>query len=191
MTQGIDEEFKTVDLVLLSGASTMCVDAFCLTWIKFERQLRKLAANLLFQASDLLEDDEDSKSKLRAALARKSKLNHNRFIHGIEKLTATTARQIMGNDYKSLRRSIETAYTYRNKLFHGQQTGHNLNQEQLMLVQSDVRQWCEILAQEGFSRFGYDGFSRNSLHKTNRPEVVELVDHALTPSGWNDFIEKL
>ena len=43
------DEFKTVDIILESAARTRRVDAFTLSLIKAERQIRKLVTHLVFQ----------------------------------------------------------------------------------------------------------------------------------------------
>jgi hypothetical protein len=175
MTSAIDDEFQTVDLILGSDATTRNVDAFCLTWIKFERQLRRLMANILYQATAFPEHDRNAKEALRAALLAKSNIKHDHFIGGIRKLTGQSTRDIIGERYRELRTGINTAYGFRNKIIHGQQTGHSLDGDQLAASLGHVREWCTILAREGVLRFGYDGFSRNSLRKTHREDVIAAV----------------
>lgn len=57
MTSAFDAEFSTIDLLLECRFETRGVDAFCLSWIKYERQLRKLVAFLLYQSSQLTRVD--------------------------------------------------------------------------------------------------------------------------------------
>lgn len=189
MLSAIDQEFETVDLILKSDSETMSVDAFCLTWIKFERQLRKLTANILFQASAFAEPDQETKKALRDALLAKNNIKHDHFIGGIRKLTSLSMKDLIGERYKELRKSIDKAYVFRGKIFHGQQTGFNLNRTELIATQGNVREWCSILAKESSARFGYDGFGRNSLRKTYRDELIASVDSAVLDQGWRNFVK--
>lgn len=191
MISAIEQEFETVDLILKSGARTMTVDAFCLTWIKFERQLRKMTANILYQATVFPASDHKAKEGLRMALLAKNNIKHDHFIGGIRKLTGQTMKDIIGEKHKELRKAVNEAYDFRNKIIHGQQTGQNLNSGRLASSQGDLRLWCDILAREGTTRFGYDGFGRDSLRKTNRNDVTASVDAAIKDAGWEAFVKSL
>jgi hypothetical protein len=191
MKSTIESEFVTVDLILQSDATTRCVDAFCLTWIKFERQLRKLTANILYQSTAFREGERNAKDELRAALLAKSHLKYDHFISAIRKLTGHSMKDFFGKDYKVLKKAIDQAYGYRQKIFHGQQTGQNLGRDQLAKSLAEVRQWCEILARKGLKHFGYDGFARDSLHKTHVGNIAASVDAALQDSDWKSFVKSL
>ncbi len=191
MKYAIDQEFKTVELILKSDARTKHVDAFCLTWIKFERQLRKLTANILYQATAFSESDVAAKELLRAALLAKNNIKHDHFIGGIRRLTGQSMKEIIGDRHKELRTAVNQAYDFRNKIIHGQQTGQNLDGNQLASTHTKVREWCAILADQGAARFGYDGFARNSLRKTRKPELVASVDQAIAAAGWQAFVQNL
>jgi hypothetical protein len=189
--RGLDKEFETVELLLTSQLETRAADAFCLTWIKLERQLRKLVANVLYQASSFSEHDEVAKTMLRAALLTRVNIKHDHFVGGIRRLTGCSLKQLLGDRYAPLRRAVDNGYVIRNKLFHGQQSGLNLDRDALIAIQRDIYEWCAILATEAYLRFGYDGFGRNSLQKTHRVEIVALVDDAIRDIGWEEFIRKL
>lgn len=191
MSSAIEQEFETVDLILKSDARTKSVDAFCLTWIKFERQLRKLTGNILYQASVFPACDRAAKEAMRVALLAKSNIKHDHFIGGIRRLTGYTMKDIIGDRHKELRRAVNQAYVFRNKIIHGQQTGHKLDGRLLAASQGDVREWCEIVAKEGIGRFGYDGFGRDSLRKTNRADITASVDKAIKDNGWEAFVKSL
>jgi hypothetical protein len=178
MKSAVETEFQTVDLILSCNASTSKVDAFCLTWIKFEKQLRMLTANILYQGSMFAESDDSSRQAIRAALVKRNNIKHDHFIGGIRRLTGQPMNTIIGDRYKYLKREIE-------------QAGKNLKARDLAMSQARVREWCEILAREGAVRFGYDGFSRNSLQKNHRNDVTTAVDNALQYGDWKEFVAKL
>lgn len=186
-----EKEFMTVDVVLESDAETSGVDAFCLAWIKFERQLRKLTANLLYQASVFDEGDRETKEALRASAAEKNRLSYRNFLRGIDRLTGHTAEAMLADRYPYLTRAVDRAQWFRDKIFHGLQTGQCLSRNDLLRLQNNIREYCAILAREGLNRFGYDGFSRDSLRKTNRVEIRDSVDAAIKGVGWEGFLKKL
>ena len=49
MTSDYNDEFQTVDLIVNSTARSRAVDAFALSLIKAERQIRKLVTHLVYQ----------------------------------------------------------------------------------------------------------------------------------------------
>jgi hypothetical protein len=167
------------------------VDSFCLTWIKFERQLRKLTAYLIYQATAFPESDRSTKEALRAALLAKNNLKHDHFLGAIRQLTGLTMKEVLGDGYRGVRRELDLAYDFRNKIIHGQQTGHNLDEAELANIQKGLRAWCAALAYEANGRFGYDGFAPNSLRKGHRAEVTASVDAAIKAHGWQQFVQRL
>ena len=69
-----EQEFQTVDLIVKSDAETRGVDAFALSLIKAERQIRKLFTYLMFQFPAFTVSDF---ANFRSALARE---NWGRFL---------------------------------------------------------------------------------------------------------------
>ena len=92
----------------------------CLTWIKLERQLRKLAANLVYQASTVQNSDQ---VRFRKAIYDNSGLSHHTFMGAIHHLSGKSLKDLMGEQYRPLKKSIDASYAIRQKIFHGQQTG--------------------------------------------------------------------
>jgi hypothetical protein len=110
MMRAIAQEFATIDLIRQLSAITKEVDALCLTWIKFECQLRRLTANILYRATAIPADDQLAKEALRAALFRKDHIKHDHFMGGIRKLAGCSVKDVMGAKCKELRRAAEQAY---------------------------------------------------------------------------------
>lgn len=183
-------EFSTVDLLLASDAETRAVDAFTISWVKLEKQLRRLTSNLIFQHSDFDEGVVMHKSAIRAAFLKKRTANHERFIGAFYRLSKCSVKELLGDRYQVLKRDIDKAFQYRNKILHGQQTGQSLTRSDLETNISSMRQWCELLAVRAYDRIGYDGFSGNSLRKNGRVEISAAVDEALD-DGWEAFIRKI
>ncbi len=185
MSRGFESEFKSIDLLLDSDCESRGVDAFCLSWIKLEKQLRKISANLIYQASDVKAADQ---GRIRAALYSHSGLSHTTFIGAIRHLTGAGVGDLIGARYDYLRKAVDASYRNRQKIFHGQQTGQSLTRDALISRVGDIREWCELLSAGATARFGYDGFSGStSLFKTGRHDVVDAVDKALKPKGWEAY----
>ncbi|PDS95470.1 hypothetical protein CO659_22780 [Rhizobium sp. S9] len=185
MSRGFESEFKSIDLLLFSDSESRGVDAFCLSWIKLEKQLRKISANLIYQASDIKAGDE---RRLRDALYGHGNLSHTTFIGAIRYLTGISVSDLIGARYDYLKKAADASYRNRQKIFHGQQTGQSLTRDALISRVGDIREWCELLSAGATARFGYDGFSGStSLFKTGLAEIVVAVDKALKPKGWEAY----
>ncbi|GEO85551.1 MULTISPECIES: hypothetical protein [Alphaproteobacteria] len=185
MSRDFDGEFATVNLILESECQTRAVDGFCLAWIKLERQLRKLTAYLLYQASEITVRDA---GKLREAFYGHGSLDYTSFIGAIHHLSGVSVGNMIGERYRPLRKEIQGCYRIRQKIFHGQQTGQSLDREALLTRIAAIREWCRLLSSGAADHLGYDGFSGNtSLFKIDRPDIVTAVDKALLRRGWLEY----
>lgn len=190
MTNTASIEFSTVDLLLKSDAETRAVDAFTISWVKLEKQLRRLTSNLIFQHSAFKDGMSEDKTAVREAIRQKTTANHDKFIGAIYRLSSYSVKDMMGDQYKPLKQETNTAYKYRNKILHGQQTGQSLTRIELEKCISSMRDWCELLADRADQHIGYDGFSRNSLRKNGRENITVAVDKALA-GGWEEFVRRM
>jgi hypothetical protein len=189
MTKACDDEFETVTMLMASCHESRGVDAFCLAWIKHERQLRKVVAYLLFQATEGTDKDRE---EIRKAFMAKQSLSHNSFIGAVRKLTNANVRTLVGDRYKVLKASLDGAYKARQKIFHGQQTGKGLTRRQLVKMTGDIQDWCSLLAESFARQFGYEGFGgRNSLTMSSSEPLRTLVRNQLGDCSAKEFIQKL
>ncbi|KQZ44684.1 hypothetical protein [Ensifer sp. Root558] len=185
MNRSFENEFRSLDILLASDCESRGVDGFCLAWIKLERQLRKITANLLYQASDITSADA---GKIRDAFFGHRGLDYTTFIGAISHLSGVPVSEVIGDRYRPLKKEIEHCHRNRQKIFHGQQTGQGLTREALIGRIKVIRNWCELLSNGASDRFGYDGFAgTTSLFKTNRDEVIEAVDKAIQRTGWLEY----
>jgi hypothetical protein len=164
----VTQEFATVDLLLASSAETRGVDAFALSLIKAERQLRRLLTYLVFQSPEFESSDI---SRLREALAENRRIYTDGFIRGIDELLPVPLGQLVGSEYPRLYERLQEALSYRNKIFHGQLTDRNLSRDDLLALIRDLRQWCTVIANAASNAIGYNGFARNSFRKSTLPEM--------------------
>lgn len=189
MTSAFDAEFATIDLLLECKFETRAVDAFCLSWIKYERQLRKLAAFLLYQSSQLNSSDS---ANLRQAFLENTGIGHTDTRSAIFRLSGFSPAEMFDGHYKRLKTSLDHAYRARQKLFHGQQSGDALSREDLISRIAVIRDWCGRLSDGCEREFGYDGFSRGgSLRKSGKQALIERVDFALGGRSWKEFVSRL
>lgn len=171
----IEKEFQTVDLVADAGAVTSSVDAFALSVIKAERQIRRLFTHIVFQCPAFGPGDV---SDLRNALWERRQCYFEGFVRGIDGLLSSPLDQLIGESYRQLHHDIESAIVVRNKVFHGQLTDQSLCGVSLRAHVCNVRGWCQAVADAGIQAVGYDGFQRNSFRK-GEPEVFRTFQRIL------------
>jgi hypothetical protein len=164
----VDEEFATVLLILRSQAETRGVDAFALSLIKAERQVRKLFTYLIYQFPAFGPSD---KQTLREVLGSNHLVYFENFLAGIDALYPKSVEELVGHDYVPLKARLDEAKKYRNKIFHGQLTESNLGRKKLTDLVSDIRRWCTWLGEGADAEIGYDGFARNSFQKSKSADL--------------------
>ena len=186
ITMSVLQEFATVDAVLATDADTRGVDAFALSLIKAERQLRKLFTHLVFQSPAFRDDDVPA---LRQALAVNTRVYYRSFIAGIDDLSAADVPSLVGPEHERLRARLSEAVGFRNKIFHGQLTDRGLTRDDLFALVGDIRDWSGKLASGSVRAFGYDGFGRNSFHKSSATGVADQLRRRLASvAEYRQFI---
>ena len=84
---------------------------------------------------------------------------------------------------------MREASGYRNKIFHGQVTDGNLKRRDFEQLVSDMRSWCETLADSATLAVGYDGFGRNSFRKGPSPDLWQQYKEPLADlASYEAFI---
>lgn len=170
-------EFETVDVILSSTAETRGVDAFALSLIKAERQIRRLLTHLVFQFECFSERDI---SQLRQVLGENRKVYFEGFERGLNAIYPDSVSTLIGEEYARLNERLIEAIRHRNKIFHGQLTSKNLSRDDLLSYVNDIRLWCSLLAHAAQAEFSYDGFGRNSFQKS---KVANLSNRFLIQLG--------
>jgi hypothetical protein len=155
-------EFVTVDAVLASGATTRRTDALVLTWVKVEKQLRRLFSYLVYQNPAFSKTDE---SALVEVFVANRRLNWESFIKCIDSHGRISVRQLIGAEYEESLKNLKRIRDYRNKILHGQITGQRLKSQQLERDIGFLRTWIEKLAAAADEQLGYDGIGRNTFNK--------------------------
>ncbi|MFL9957746.1 MULTISPECIES: hypothetical protein [Paraburkholderia] len=182
-----EAEFAVVDVITQSALPTHSVDAFALSVIKMERQMRKLFTYLIYQSGAFGPQDIEP---LKAVLGANHRAYFEGFERGINSLYSTSVEDMVGAEYVELRPVIDDAIDVRNKVFHGQLTARCLQQEDLGVLSAAIRRWCFSLARGADAEIGYDGFGRNSFRKG----PVEIADGFLTqvrtPEEYRTFVRR-
>ena len=182
------KEFETVDLIVNSTAKTRGVDAFALTLIKTERQIRKLFTFIVFQFPFL---SSANTIEFREVLSENRRVYFEGFIKGFDSIYPRSVQNLIGQEYLNLYNELQQAIKYRNKIFHGQLTDKRLSREDLLDIVKSNRKWCELLATQSNREFGYDGFKRNSLRKSERNLWEGYKTQISTLAEYRRFIEDI
>lgn len=165
----VADEFSTVDLVLASTAETRGVDAFALSLIKAEKQARRLVTYLVYQHSWC---SQATVVQLKTALEKSTKVYFKGLLAGWDALYPRSVEQLIGSEYKRLRRRLDEATKHRNKIFHGQLTALGLTRAELLSFVKDIRAWCDALGHGAQAEVGYDGCGRDSFQKAGHPAAL-------------------
>jgi hypothetical protein len=185
---GLGREFAAVDLLIRSqDVETRGVDAFALSVIKVERQVRRLFTFSIYQLPCF---DKTSIPDLTRALAERQIFLHG-LMAGFEMLHPVTMGSLVGPESPRLLAVLETARGYRNKIFHGQRTGEGLSREQLLDVVDDLRTWCRLLGSGAQAYMGYDGFS-DSFRDAADPAFVSGYRRSITDlAGYEHLLDEM
>jgi hypothetical protein len=168
LRMSVRDEFATVDLLLASNHETRGVDAFALSVIKSERQIRKLFTYLAYQFPAFGPADVPV---LRQTLGANKRVYFAGFMAGIDALWHRTVQQLVGAEYGRLKARLDESIDHRNKIFHGQLTARSLTRSDLTSLVNDLKGWCTALAAGAEGDFGYDGFGRMSFRKSADPDL--------------------
>jgi hypothetical protein len=187
--RAFDEEFRTVDAVLETGAVTMGVDAFALSFIKHERQLRRLFTFSVYQFPCF--DRADVRS-LREELAAHGSIGAKGFLRGLNALWPKPVPDLVGTTYSDFAKLLAEAGQLRNKIFHGQISTTGVAQTGLLRLEQGLRSWCLALAEAAQKEVGYDGFRRNSFHKsTDKTLHQKFLFHLNSSAEYRQLIRRI
>ena len=159
----IYNEFRTVEILVNSPYTTGRTDAFVIAWVKSERQVRRIFSYLIYQYPIFEKKDVPS---IIQTIASNNNLYFNDFIDKFNRLYPKTYKDIIGSSYDLLKADLDGINSFRNKIFHGQPTGHSLTARQLCNEIEKIQRWCFEVAKKMQIEIGYDGFTRNSFRKS-------------------------
>lgn len=183
----VRREFATVEAVLASGATTRRTDALVLSWVKVEKQLRRLFSYLVYQNPAFSRSDQ---SALVNVFVAHKRLYWDSFIRCIDAHGPVTVRQLIGVDYDQCIANLERIRDYRNKILHGQITGQNLKSRQLEGDITLLRNWIERLDAAATRHLGYDGIGRNTFHKAKANPTNSAVKYPFsTVEGFRRWLK--
>lgn len=165
-------EFASIEALWKSDAKTRRVDALLLSWIKYEKQLRRLFCFLVFQHPNIGQKEID---QMIAVIAANSQLFPETLIAGIQELGVKPLSDLLGARWTALSRELARIKDYRNKLMHGQMTGRGLSSDYLERDVIVIVNWIHSLGEAARSEYGYDGVGRNTYRhaKAGGTQIVQ------------------
>ena len=173
----LKQEFATVEALWHSTAETRRVDALVLSWLKYEKQLRRLFCFLLYQHPNITADNIDA---IVAVLAGNQELYPGTFIAGIKALGVVSVSDLLARRYAELSRELDRIRRYRNKLVHGQITGHGIRSPQLERDVLWIVEWIACLATAAENTFGYYGLKRNTYRVAKATSNIAEAKYPFT-----------
>ncbi|MGJ1266635.1 hypothetical protein ACR78G_05540 [Sphingobacterium spiritivorum] len=179
------QDFETVDLILNSSTETRGVDAFVLSLVKAEKQIRRIFTFLIFQHSSYTIKDIGD---LRKALADNNKVYFVGFLKGVDLILPRIVKDIYGLDYDKDIKDLLNFTKDRNKIFHGQITANGLTRGDLLEKVNHIRKWSETLGEKLKAEIGYDGFS-DSFKKSSLILKLNNLDKFDTIDNYKEFIK--
>jgi hypothetical protein len=186
--RGFVEEFATVDLLMRSSTRTGRTDAFVIAWIKKEKQVRRIFNHLLYQYAAFSKSDVQG---IIDRIALNRKLEFESFIRGFDSLYPITFKQIVGSRFSSFQSDWVRMKEFRNKIFHGQQTGQGIGKQQLIKEIDIIRDWCLLVAQQMDLEIGYDGLVRNAFRKSSKDLAHEYRRNITNMAELEIFVKNL
>lgn len=166
-----DQDFATVNLILNSNFETRGVDAFALSLIKAEKQMRRIFTYLIFQNPSF---NTSHYSELRKTLAANRQIYFEGFIKGFNLISLKALSDIYGENYNNDITDLIDFAKDRNKIFHGQITVNGLTRDDLINRVNHIKQWCKNLADKIELEIGYDGFGDSFRKSTSKLELKNL-----------------
>lgn len=174
LPERLRREFATVSSVWHSGAQTRRVDSLLLCWVKYEKQLRRLFCFLVFQHPQI---NEQSISRIIDSLAQNNRLYPETFIRGVDALSTTPVRTVIGARHPELSTEMRRIKQYRNKLAHGQVSGQAITPSQLERDVAWIIDWVAALADGAHATFGYDGLGRNTFKTAKATGAISITNY--------------
>jgi hypothetical protein len=185
----LKQEFATVEAIWVSGAETRRVDSLMLSWVKYEKQLRRLFCFLVYQHPNITDKSIDW---VLSIMSQNNSLYPDTFIRGIRALGVLPVPTLIGHNYTQLAAEVARIKKYRNKLMHGQVTGLSIQSNQL---EHDVKwlvQWITELGAGADVAFGYDGLRRNTYRLAKESANIAVSDYPFSsPATFGTWLRAL
>ena len=185
----LQKEFDTVVAVWNSKGTTRAVDALVLSWVKYEKQLRRLFCFLVYQHPQI---GSNQIKEVIAVLAENDRLNPKTFGKAIKELGVKSVEELVGPRHEKLSKQIARIRKVRNKLVHGLNTGERIGTPQLERDVGWIVEWVSSLAKGAHDAFGYDGLKRNTFHRAKASRKIAIAQYPFsTPQDFKNWLSAI
>lgn len=189
ISDALHQEFATVRALWESDAETRRVDALLLSWVKYEKQLRRLFCFLVFQHPNITGEEI---AGVISELAANDRLYPETFIRAIKSLGVAPVPTLVGARHTALVAEVQRIKKYRNKLMHGQVTGLAITSRQLERDVLWLVDWIECLSAGAQAIFGYDGLRRKTFRAAKSTAIIAVEDFPFsTPAEFGAWLRKI
>ena len=189
MTQGFDDEFATIKILVDSKTKTGRTDAFIVAFTKVEKQARRIFTYTIYQFPTFSLSDYKN---ILNTISSTGFLYFGNFVKGFDAIYPKSFEAIVGNAlYDSfLKTEFPRLQRLRNKILHGQPTGQNLSASDLINEIEVIRKWCLDVAESMLSEIGFDGLEWNSFRKFHERDLASTYKVSISDvNGINAFID--
>lgn len=169
----LKQEFASVEALWYSSAETRRVDSLLLSWVKYEKQLRRLFCFLVYQHPNITVHTINS---LIIVIAQNNSIFPDKLIRGIASLGVKPVPALIGQRHAQLASEVRRIKLYRNKLMHGQATGQSIQSTQLEHDVKHLVSWIGDLASGADAEFGYDGLRRNTFREAKSNQNIAVAN---------------
>ena len=183
-----EDEFQTVELLKESDTKTGRTDAFIISWVKAEKQVRKIFTYLIFQYKAFNMKHVQDIIKI---ISSKNYLYFENFIKGFDAIYPIPFKNIVKpHIFDSFLQDKRRIKKFRNKILHGQLTGEGLSSDNLKYEIHVIREWCKNVGNKMINEIHYNGFDRNSFRKCYKVNLSSKYKIELHNSNeLEDFIK--
>ncbi|MGQ8869407.1 hypothetical protein [Myroides sp. TSA_177.3] len=182
-----ENEFSTVNLILNSQHNTRGIDAFILSHIKIEKQIRRIFTFLIYQHPVFTNKDIP---QLRETLASNTKMYFENFIIGINQIYQKSIEEMYGDHYTEDLIEIRKIIRIRNKIYHGQITSSGLSRSSLIEKINFLKKWGIKFEEIFDNEIGYSGFS-NSFKKSDKQLNLINLDKFSNIENYKIFLSEI
>ena len=187
--EALQVEFATIEALWHSSAETRRVDALLLSWVKYEKQMRRLFSFFVLQHPKITASTLDS---VITAFADNKNLCPETFLSGIKELGVATPSKLLGSDHAQLWSEMKRIKKHRNKLMHGQLTGQKISSPQLEQDVIHIINWISAVAKATDEHFGYDGLRRNTYAAAKASTTLHVKSYPFsTPAELKTWLSTL
>ena len=189
MTKGFEEDFSTIEILIKSNTKTGRTDAFVVAYTKLEKQARRIFTYMVYQYPAF---SLQNYGEIVDIIVSKKYLDFDNFIKGFDALYPKSFESLAGKElYRSfINADFPRIKVYRNKIIHGQPTGHSLDAGDLKKEICIIKTWCSRIAESMMAEICFDGFEWNSFRKNKGKNLASTYKTEISTAEELDaFIE--